>query len=210
MSTLTCEIDMSTFRRRPRLGSLFWDNESKDSDGTLAKPIVKLVAIETNGKRLATATSRFGLTNLDETKKLQDAAGALVAGITKEMENVSSTGSFTSIGAWKTGKLISDFVDKNQKHVIVNFTTFLRNETRVGLKRHCSKLYNADATRLIKYYNNFSKKDVINYPDMWRIIGKKLLQLEQAGKVKEYFKWYKANYEKNTITHVKKMEGLLK
>ena len=210
MSTLTCDVDMSTFRRRPRLGSLFWDDDSKNSEGTLAKPIVKLTTIEANGKRLATVTSRFGLTNLDETKKLQDAAGALVAGITKEMENVSSTGAFTSIGAWKTGKMISDFVDRNQKHVIVNFTTFLRNETRVGLKRHCSKLYNADATRLIRYYNNFSKKDVINYPDIWRIIGKKLLQLEQAGKVKEYFKWYKANYEKNTITHVKKMEGLLK
>ena len=201
---------MSTFRRRPRLGSLFWDDDSKNSEGTLAKPIVKLTTIETNGKRLATVTSRFGLTNLDETKKLQDAAGVLVAGITDEMENVSSTGAFTSIGAWKTGKLISNFVDKNQKHVIVNFTTFLRNETRVGLKRHCSKLYNADATKLIGFYKNFSKKDVIEYPDIWRIIGKKLLQLEQAGKVKEYFKWYKVNYEKKTNTHVKKMDGLLK
>ena len=210
MSTLTCEVDMSTFRRRPRLGSLFWDDDSKNSEGTLAKPIVKLTTIEANGKRLATVTSRFGLTNLDETKKLQDAAGALVAAITKEMENVASTGAFTSIGAWKTGKLISDFVDKNQKHVIVNFTTFLRNETRVGLKRHCSKLYNADATKLIGFYKNFSKKDVINYPDIWRIIGKKLLQLVQASKVKEYFKWYKVNYEKKTITHVKKMDGLLK
>ena len=201
---------MSTFRRRPRLGSLFWDENSKDSEGTLAKPIVKLVAVETNGKRLATAVSRFGLTNLDETKKLQDAAGALVAGITKEMENVSSTGAFTSIGAWKTGKLISDFVDKNQKHVIVNFTTFLRNETRVGLKRHCSKLYNPDTTKLIKFYNNFSKKDVINYPDFWRIVGKKILQLEQAGKVREYYKWYKKHYEDDTTKHVKKMDGLLK
>tara|TARA_B100000678_G_scaffold289535_1_gene300322 strand:- start:8 stop:640 length:633 start_codon:yes stop_codon:yes gene_type:complete len=210
MSTLICEVDMSTFRRRPRLGSLFWDDDSKNSEGTLAKPIVKLTTIEANGKRLATVTSRFGLTNLDETKKLQDAAGALVAAITKEMENVASTGAFTSIGAWKTGKLISDFVDKNQKHVIVNFTTFLRNETRVGLKRHCSKLYNADATKLIGFYKNFSKKDVINYPDIWRIIGKKLLQLVQASKVKEYFKWYKVNYEKKTITHVKKMDGLLK
>lgn len=210
MSTLICEVDMSTFRRRPRLGSLFWDDDSKNSEGTLAKPIVKLTTIEANGKRLATVTSRFGLTNLDETKKLQDAAGVLVAGITDEMENVSSTGAFTSIGAWKTGKLISNFVDKNQKHVIVNFTTFLRNETRVGLKRHCSKLYNADATKLIGFYKNFSKKDVIEYPDIWRIIGKKLLQLEQAGKVKEYFKWYKVNYEKKTNTHVKKMDGLLK
>ena len=210
MSILIYEDDMSTFRRRPRLGSLFWDDNSKNSEGTLSKPIVKLFAVEANGKRLATATSRLGLTNLDETKKLQDAAGALVADITKEMENVSSTGSFTSIGAWKTGKMISDFVDRNQKHVIVNFTTFLRNETRVGLKRHCSKLYNADATKLIGFYRNFSKKDVINYPDIWRLIGKKLLQLEQAGKVKEYFKWYKVNYEKKTITHVKKMDGLLK
>ena len=210
MSTLICDADMSTFRRRPRLGSLFWDDDSKNSKGTLAKPIVKLVAIETNGKRLATATSRFGLTNLDETKKLQDAAGELVAGITKEMENVSSTGAFTSIGAWKTGKLISDFVDKNQKHVIVNFTTFISTETRVGLKRHCSKLYNADTTRLIGFYKNFTKKDAINYPDFWRIIGRRLLQLEYADKVKEYFKWYKANYEKDTNTHVKKIMGLLK
>ena len=175
---------MSTFRRRPRLGSLFWDDDRKDSEGTLAKPIVKLTAIEANGKRLATVTSRFGLTNLDETKKLQDEAGILVVAITKEMENVSSTGAFTSIGAWKTGKLISNFVDKNQKHVIVNFTTFLRNETRIGLKRHCSKLYNADATRLIGFYKNFTKKDVTDYPDLWRIIGKKLLQLDQASKVK--------------------------
>jgi len=201
---------MSTFRRRPRLGSLFWDDNSKVSKGTLAKPIVKLTAIEANGKRLATITSRFGLTNLDETKKLQDAAGVLVAAITIEMENVSSTGSFTSIGAWKTGKLISNFVDKNQKHIIVNFTTFIRNETRVGLRRHCSKLYNADATRLIGFYNEFTKKDAINYPDFWRVICKKLLQLEQAGKVKEYFKWYKANYEEDTNKHVKKMDALLK
>ena len=210
MSTLTCEVDMSTFRRRPKVGSLFWTDNSKNSDETLKKPIVKLVAIEANGKRLATVTSRFGLTNLDETKKLQDEAGILVVAITKEMENVSSTGAFTSIGAWKTGKLISNFVDKNQKHVIVNFTTFLRNETRVGLKRHCSKLYNADATRLIGFYKDFTKKDVTSYPDIWRIIGKKLLQLERAGKVKEYYKWYKVNYEKKTITHVKKMEAMLK
>ena len=40
MSILICETDMSTFRRRPRLGSLFWDDESKNSEGTLAKPIV--------------------------------------------------------------------------------------------------------------------------------------------------------------------------
>ena len=31
-----------------------------------------------------------------------------------------------------------------------------------------------------------------------------------ADKVKEYFKWYKANYEKDTNTHVKKIMGLLK
>ena len=210
MSTLTCEVDMSTFRRRPKVGSLFWTDDSKKSEGTLAKPIVKLVAIEANGKRLATVTSRFGLTNLDETKKLQDEAGILVVAITKEMENVSSTGAFTSIGAWKTGKLISNFVDKNQKHVIVNFTTFLRNETRIGLKRHCSKLYNADATRLIGFYKNFTKKDVTDYPDLWRIVGKKLLQLDQASKVKEYFKWYKVNYDEDTIKHVKKMDGMLK
>ena len=210
MSCLIAGADMSTYRRRPRLGSLFWDDNSKNSDGTLAKPIVKLIAEEIKGKRLATVVSRFGLANLDETKKLQDAAGALVAAITKEMENVASTGAFTSIGAWKTGKLINDFVDKNQKHVIINFTTFITSETRVGYKRHCSKLYNPDTTRLIRFYNNFSKKDIINYPDLWRIIGKKLLQLEQAGKVKEYFKWYKVNYEKDTIIHVKKMDGLLK
>ena len=210
MSCLIAGSDMNTFRRRPRLGSLFWVDDSKNSEGTLAKPIVRLVAVETNGKRLATAVSRFGLTNLDETKKLQDAAGALVAAITKEMENVASTGAFTSIGAWKTGKLISDFIDKNQKHVIINFTTFISSETRVGIKRHCSKLYNPDTTKLIRFYNNFSKKDVINYPDIWRIVGKKILQLEQAGKVKEYFKWYKANYEEDTIKHTKKMVGLLK
>ena len=210
MLCLIAGNDMSTYRRRPRLGSLFWDENSKDSEGTLAKPIVKLVAVETNGKRLATAVSRFGLTNLDETKKLQDSAGVMIAAVTKEMENVASTGAMTSLGAWKTGKLISDFIDKNQKHVIINFTTFMRSETRVGFKRHCSKLYNPDTTKLIRFYNNFSKKDVINYPDIWRIVGKKLLQLEQAGKVKEYFKWYKANYEKDTTKHVKKIEGMLK
>ncbi|SVD45323.1 uncharacterized protein METZ01_LOCUS398177, partial [marine metagenome] len=51
---------MSKYRRRGRVGALFWEDGSNTSKGSLNKPIVSLTTTVVKDKRLSTITSRIG------------------------------------------------------------------------------------------------------------------------------------------------------
>jgi hypothetical protein len=201
---------MSSNRTVPKVGSLFWEDGDKSSQETLQKPIVKLSMMIVGDKKLATISSRFGEADQAEIIKLQRAAGKLVDDLKVVLENVSGVGSCTSYGAYKLGKLINEFINKNRKHVIVNFTSFLAKETRDGVFDHRNKFEIADTSRLAIFQKCFTKKNCIDYPDLWKTVRLKLMMLEKAGNVKAFLKWYKGNYTINFSQCNKKLVRMTK
>ena len=201
---------MASNKTAPKVGSLFWEDGDRGSDETLQKPLVKLSMMIVNNKKLATISSRFGEADQAETIKLQRAAGKLVEELKEVLVNVSGAGSCTSLGAYKLGKLINDFIKSNNKHVIVNFTSFLAKETKDGINDHRNKMEIADTSRLITFQKNFTMKNCIDYPDLWKTVRLKILMLDKADKVKIFLKWYKSNYTINFEQCSKKLKGLTK
>lgn len=201
---------MSSNRTQPKVGSLFWEDGDRSSQETLQKPIVRLSMMLINNKKLATISSRLGEADPAEAVKLQRATGKLVDDLKDVLENVSGAGSCTSYGAYKLGKLINDFIKHNNKHVIVNFTSFLAKETRDGIFDHRNKMEIADTSRLSLFQKHFTKKICIDYPDLWKTVRLKLMMLEKAGNVKAFLKWYKSNYTINFQQCNKKLMRLTK
>lgn len=199
-----------TYKRQSRLGSLFWDSGGRTSEGTLAKPIVKLVMMESRGRKRATITSRFGETDPDAATELQHAVDTLIQDINAELENTVSVGTCTSVGAWRIGELIFNFIKRNQKHVIVNFTTFISENTKIGINGHCKRLESADTHRLLIFYKAFTETEVVSFPNLWKIAKNQVLQLEKANKIRRFMVWYKTHYESSYLEYMKYARRLLK
>ena len=199
-----------TYKRQSQLGSLFWDEGGRTSKGTLAKPIVRLVMMESRGRKRATVTSRFGETDPDAAMELQHAADTLIQDINAELENTVTVGTCTSIGAYRIGELIFNFIKRNQKHVIVNFTTFISENTCVGILDHCSRLESADTNRLLVFYKAFTEHEAVSYPHLWKIVKNQVLQLEKANRIRRFMVWYRTHYTVGYEKYIKEVRKLLK
>lgn len=199
-----------TYKSQSRLGSLFWDEGGRTSEGTLEKPIVKLVMMESRGRKRATVTSRYGETDPDRVIELQYATDVLIQDVNAELENTVSVGTCTSIGAYRIGKLIFDFIKQNNKHVIVNFTTFLSECTKIGINGHCKRIDSADVHRLLVFYKAFTETEVTTFPHLWKLTKNHVLQLEKANRIRRFMVWYKTHYTNNYDDYKKQLKRLLK
>ena len=201
---------MSEYKRRGRLGSLFWDDNSNISPGSLKKPLVILRTLESKNRRLSTIESRAGQADMHDIVQLQTDVDILLENIDTELKNALSIGTCTTNGACKIGKLISEFVDTHQAHIITNFPTHITREVRTGVDRHHQKIWDADIGRLIILYKNINSKYAIAYPELWKVIRNKLMQLEKANQLVTFTNWYKKNYTKSYAECDKKIGRLLK
>ena len=166
--------------------------------------------MESQGRKRATITCRFGETDPDDATELQLAVDTLIQDINAELENTVTVGSCTSIGAFRVGKLIFNFIKRNQKHVIVNFTTFISENTRIGIRDHCKRFESADTNRLLVFYKAFTEDEVVSFPHLWKVIKNHVLQLEQANKIRKFMTWYRTHYAVNYLEYIEQIRKLLK
>ena len=202
-------IELSKYRRRGRVGALFWEDGSNTSKGSLNKPIVSLTTTVVKDKRLSTITSRIGNADSHDIVRLQKDVDRLLKDISIELKNTLSIGTCTTDGARKVGSLISDFVDSHQEHIITNFPMHITREIRSGIGHYQQKIWDADVGRLIVLFKNINISNAIAYPELWRITRNKLMQLEKANQLVTFTKWYKKNYTKSYEKCAKKIEVLL-